>query len=312
MTAVLGIDSGGTKTQAVFVGEAGEVLDLISGPGLDPTNAQDAEAELGQFLSRLTGSGPALQAATVGLPYYGEVAKFTAMQTRVAAEKLGSDARACNDVEVAHIGAFGGGEGVLCLSGTGSMAWAKGPKGTVRAGGFGDLIGDEGSAFWIGQRALALLSQQVDGRRPESDFGAALAQAIGTAPGDLIDWTYNHANARAGVASVALHVSALAAAGHCEAEAILRAAGAELAATARAAAKAAGLSEPSPLACAGSVFSDPHVRDELAHRLGSKLVPSLLPPVGGAALDAAMRAGWSLDEQWISALRDGLKHRGVA
>lgn len=305
---VLGIDSGGTKTLAVFVSEAGEVADLVTGQGLDPTRATDAEAELNGFLAPLARA----EAVTLGLPYHGEIARFSAMQVRVAAGRMGPAARVCNDVEIAHIGAFGGGNGVLCLAGTGSMAWAKGPIGIARAGGFGDLIGDEGSAFRIGQRALAQLSQEVDGRRTASPFGAALIEALGIAAAELIEWTYGHANPRAGIASVARTVSRLAEAGDGTAQDILRNAGAELAATASAAAQAAGLPGSKPWACAGGVFSDRTIRAELERRLGSDPAAIVLPPVGGAALDAALRAGWHIGPSWIATLRDGLRQRGVA
>lgn len=310
MKAVLGIDSGGTKTLAAWVSEAGDVIEVMTGPGLDPTRAEDAEADLDAVLSRFDMTLP--EAATLGLGYHGEVARVTAMQTRIAAGRFGPGARACNDVEIAHIGAFAGGDGVLCLAGTGSMGWAKGPKGTARAGGFGDLIGDEGSAFHIGRRALVLLSHECDGRRDRSAFGGALARAAGLAPSELIEWTYSHANVRAGVASLARHVSALAEAGDGEAGTILRDAAADLAAIVRAAAKAAGMARPAPLACAGSVFSDAIVRGELARLLQTEPVTARLPPVGGAALDAALRAGWPVEQGWISALRDGLNQRGVA
>ncbi|WP_342028456.1 BadF/BadG/BcrA/BcrD ATPase family protein, partial [Rhizobium ecuadorense] len=60
--------------------------------------------------------------------------------------------RVLNDVDAAHLGAFAAKPGILILSGTGSMAWARNSKGqSARTGGWGDLIGDEGSSHWIGQ-----------------------------------------------------------------------------------------------------------------------------------------------------------------
>lgn len=312
MKTVLGIDAGGTKTVVALVDETGAVLNYAVFPGLDPTRADDAEAELDDFLlGALAPDAAAPQWATVGLPFHGEVAAITAMQHARVRRRFGANARACNDVEVAHIGAFGGGDGVLVLSGTGSMAWAKGPAGASRAGGFGDLIGDEGSAFWIGQRALALLSQEADGRRPASAFGKAVLDALGVGSNGLIDWVYGQQNPRSCIASVARHVSALAAAGTDDAISILQQAATELSATARAAARSAGLAAPHPLATAGSVFQDPVIRAELARVTSAEPVPSLLPPVGGAVLDAAFRAGWAVGPSWMSRLGDDLKQQGT-
>lgn len=312
MKTVLGIDAGGTKTVVALVDETGAVLNYSVCLGLDPTRAENAEAELDDFLQRaLTAGADMPQAATVGLPFHGEIAAVTAMQHARVARHLGANARACNDVEVAHIGAFGGGDGVLLLSGTGSMAWARGPAGTARAGGFGDLIGDEGSAFWIGRRALALLSQEADGRRSASSFGNGILDALGIESDGLIDWVYSRQNPRSGIASIARHVSALGAAGTADAVSILKNAAAELAATASAAARAAGLAALHPLATAGGVFQDAVIRAELARLTNAEPVPGLLPPIGGAVLDAALRAGWAVDQAWLSRLGGELNQKGA-
>lgn len=310
MSLVLGIDAGGTKTLAASVDRSGALIALVSGTGLDPTREGDPRGALTGFIDRIA-DVHRIEAATLGLPYHGEIAGISVMQTEVARGRFGGAARVGNDVEIAHIGAFAGGEGVLCLAGTGSMAWARGPNGTARAGGFGDLIGDEGSAFWIGRRALALLACEADGRRPGSAFGSELASALGIDAAGLIDWTYGHADRRAAVAGVARHVSALAQAGDGDASGILRAAAAELALAVRAASRAAGLSDAARWACAGGVFADGIVRGTVSEALRAGPVESVLPPVGGAVLDAALRAGWQVDEGWIARLRDGLEQAGA-
>ena len=313
MSTVLGIDAGGTKTIAAIVDEAGTVLDVASASGLDPTRSHDAEAELRTFLVEIvqnTDAAPSF--ATVGLPFHGEIAAITDMQRAVVGECLAGGARACNDVEVAHIGAFAGGHGVLLLAGTGSMAWAAGPAGTSRAGGFGDLIGDEGSAFWIGQQTLTLLSREADGRRLRSPLGQGILDALGIGSDDLIDWIYAQPNSRSGIASVARHVSTMATQGNADAFAILARAAVELKETADAAARACGLGENYPLSTAGSVFRDPVIRAEVARLVGADPAPGLLPPVGGAVLDAARRAGWSVDLPWIKRLGAELTQRGAA
>ncbi len=68
---------------------------------------------------------------------------------------LAVSAAVISDVEAAYLGALGDGPGVLLLAGTGSMALGRDARGRwVRAGGWGPLLGDEGSAFWIGREWL--------------------------------------------------------------------------------------------------------------------------------------------------------------
>lgn len=62
---------------------------------------------------------------------------------------------ALSDLELAHAAAFAGGPGALLIAGTGSGAYAADARGRVRrCGGWGPLLGDDGSAFWLGREAL--------------------------------------------------------------------------------------------------------------------------------------------------------------
>ena len=74
--------------------------------------------------------------------------------------------RAISDAEAAYHGALGdGGPGVLLLAGTGSMALGRDDhKRWARAGGLGPLLGDEGSAFWIGREWLRTSTRAEDFR----------------------------------------------------------------------------------------------------------------------------------------------------
>ena len=46
-------------------------------------------------------------------------------------------------------------DGIALISGTGSVAWGRTPDGrTARAGGWGYLLGDEGSGYWVGRQAV--------------------------------------------------------------------------------------------------------------------------------------------------------------
>jgi N-acetylglucosamine kinase len=218
----------------------------------------------------------------------------------------------CNDVATAHLGAFEGGDGVLILAGTGSMAWAQGPQGTHRVGGFGDLFGDEGSAYWIGRAALATASRQIDGRLPDTGFATELCACVGVPVGGLINWAYGLTDRRAGIAALARDISGLAQGGNDAARGILVQAAQELALAGQTAAAQAGLGAPCPWAIAGGVFADAVVTTTLTGLMGHAAQPCALPPVGGALLDAARRAGWPVTDTWIATLARHLAAEGVA
>jgi N-acetylglucosamine kinase-like BadF-type ATPase len=70
------------------------------------------------------------------------------------------------DMEAALEAAFKGGAGVVVVSGTGSIVLGRNARGLLsRAGGWGPVISDEGSGYWIGQRAVAETIRTVDSGR---------------------------------------------------------------------------------------------------------------------------------------------------
>lgn len=69
------------------------------------------------------------------------------------------------DARASLEGAFKGGSGAILISGTGSIILGKDNDGNIqRAGGFGRLIGDEGSGYLIGRKGLKAISRMMDGR----------------------------------------------------------------------------------------------------------------------------------------------------
>lgn len=300
---VMGVDSGGTKTSAAIADASGRIVAAVSGPGLDPTRGPDWEAALAALLAPL-GS---VDGAVMGLPFHGEIPEISARQAVVAKALAGPQAQVLNDVAVAFAGALAGQDGVLILAGTGSMAWARGPLGEVRCGGWGDAFGDEGSAFWIGREALALVSQHLDGRQTAPAFATALLNRLGLACTDLINWVYDQPSPRARIAAVASHISALAVDGDSIALALLDRAADHLAALGRAAGKACGAATPLCWSYAGGVFQSADMRDRVASRLGCQPVPPRLPPLGGALLLAATAAGWRADAAFLSQLATSLR-----
>ena len=302
---VAAIDGGGTKTAAALADRRGGVSFLPEAPGCNPQDGPDWARVLRGTLTRALHTPGGVDAVVLGLPGFGEVPRHDAEVLTLLGDLLKVPFEPMNDVFLAHLGGFGGGSGVLVLSGTGSMAVARGPLGMVRVGGWGDVIGDEGSAGWIGREALTLAARALDGRAPEAlPFARALCARLGPeAGGPFAPLTWLMAQPgtpRSAVASAARHVDALAAEGQGEALRLLRAAAGELALAARTAALGAGLEEGFPWTGAGGAFRSELLGVALAEALARPPEPPRLTTLAGALLRAATLAGWAPDPPWAA------------
>jgi glucosamine kinase len=177
----LGIDGGGTKTECVLADADGSVLArAFSGPS-NPLRAGYTRAwfALSEAADCVLGRAK-LHAAHIGGICAGlGGAGVSSVARRVSTFFQGSfphaHVRVTTDLEIAHEAAFGSGEGILLLAGTGSAALGRDAAGrSVRAGGRGPWFSDEGSAFDIGRRAFEAVVRAEEGRGPAT----ALSQRI--------------------------------------------------------------------------------------------------------------------------------------
>jgi N-acetylglucosamine kinase-like BadF-type ATPase len=106
----------------------------------------------------------------LGLPSFGEQKKYEPKIKKITDEILGPEKYTLgNDVEAGWAGSLGCKPGIHLVAGTGSIGFGKDPAGNkTRAGGWGHLFGDEGSAYWLGKEALSIFSKQADGRLEKS------------------------------------------------------------------------------------------------------------------------------------------------
>lgn len=101
---------------------------------------------------------------------------WTAAEKKRWKKKLSSLAphvEVVSDVELAYLRAFGKKSGILLNAGTGSIAYGRWKSKTARAGGLGPLLGDEGSAFWMGREYL---------RKTQKDWRVLRKIAVGSNP----------------------------------------------------------------------------------------------------------------------------------
>ncbi len=98
-----------------------------------------------------------------------------------------------SDNEIALVGANGAREGVLILAGTGSIVFGVNANGeTCEVGGWGYLMGDEGSGYWLGMQALRAFSQVADGlpNAPQALYNRVKETLKFNDPLDLLAWLY--------------------------------------------------------------------------------------------------------------------------
>jgi N-acetylglucosamine kinase-like BadF-type ATPase len=158
----------------------------------------------------------------------------------------------------------------VVLAGTGSIAYGADRSGrTARSGGFGSLLADEGSGYWLGHQALRAAVRASDGRGEPTALQALVFQALGAASmAEVIPKVYEQALPKHGIAALAPLVEQARAAGDRVAADLIRRGGQELALAAAAVARALDLGhEPFPVVLAGGAF---------------KACPSLVDTVAGA------------------------------
>src|SRR5690606_18298443 len=108
--------------------------------------------------------GPAA-ALCAGLAGVGNATERGIVEESLRRAEIAERVMVRTDGETALHGALGGGEGILLIAGTGSVAYGRAPDGRVeRCGGWGMVVGDEGSGFAIGRASLTAALQSVDGR----------------------------------------------------------------------------------------------------------------------------------------------------
>ena len=158
---VLGIDCGGTGTRAVLLQDGRSIARYSEGP-MNALLHADGTERLAQLIIQ-TG------ATRVGIGLAGLRGAEAALVVQCELEdRTGTHVVVGDDTQAALLGAFGGEPGIVVLSGTGNNALGRDAQGTMaRAGGYGFLLGDEGSGYWIAARAIRMALRSHDRTGPQ-------------------------------------------------------------------------------------------------------------------------------------------------
>jgi glucosamine kinase len=176
-TYFLGLDGGGTKTECVLADHEGRVLYRATGGPSNPMRTGYARAwfslsdSVDAVLRHEKIHAGHIRAICAGLGGAGRPGVVRRVTTFFENSFPNARVRVTTDLEIALEAAFGSGEGLILLAGTGSAAFARDADGrTARAGGHGPWISDEGSAFDIGRRALRAVTLAKEHRGPATEL----------------------------------------------------------------------------------------------------------------------------------------------
>lgn len=183
---IFGIDGGGTSTRLRVESLGRELLYQAEGDSLNPRSvgwngSHKTLAILFSDMYRKTGLEPGACAAgfagVAGIDRSEDTGTMRGIILDAAQMGLDSSLEVRNDSIPALAGAFGELRGILLIAGTGSIAVGSNGAGRIiRSGGWGHILGDEGSAYWVGLRALNAATRFQDRRGPQTDLlGRALA-----------------------------------------------------------------------------------------------------------------------------------------
>ena len=187
----IGMDGGGTKTFAIIANERGEVLgEHVGGPANFQIIGVEKAAETIFSLIRsccdsANCSAKEISSVTCGLSGAGRIGDQERMAD--ALKKFASKKKLRlrrviveSDARIALEGAFKGGEGIILIAGTGSIAFGKDAKGKVcRVGGWGRILGDEGSGYFIGKSGLTAVTHHLDGRGESTKLTKMVSKKFG-------------------------------------------------------------------------------------------------------------------------------------
>jgi N-acetylglucosamine kinase-like BadF-type ATPase len=274
VSLVLGLDIGGSRTRG-RVCSGGQVIAEASGPSasLSAAGAERAAEVLGELLVTL--GRPSVAAVVAGAAGCDTEAGRSRMRRLLEPLLPGVRVEVVHDTRLV-LAAAGLDSGIVLIAGTGSVAWGLSPSGAeARAGGWGHLLGDEGSGYWVVREAIRRTLAQHDRGAPPGPLARCLLAEAGAA--DPLDLTLVYHADRSPERWAALSHAALSAD-----PTLVRATAAALADQVRTVGSRLSLSGPVVLS-GGMLLGEPALEAALRAALpGAELLRSAQAPVAGA------------------------------
>lgn len=281
---ILAIDGGGTCCRGAFCDDDGHLVAYLEkGPvnyqniGIEQTRLTITQL-FKELLAQIGESSLEIERAVIGMAGIDTVQDYQVVsyllfdlfqQTSIHVKQIFLE----NDANMTLLGIVDNQPGILVISGTGSIVYGKNEDGlTARVGGWGHLIGDEGSGYRIGQAALQHIFRAEDRRERTSGITEAVLTHLKLASiNDLMNWIYLADFSINQVASLAPVIFQLAEEGDRQAMEILSDASAELALACRTAIEKLNLSKQtfSLILGGGILQKQRYVAEQLIEKLAA-------------------------------------------
>jgi glucosamine kinase len=297
---LLGVDGGATKTLAAVLDLEQRVLHLgRAGPSNE--DAVGPEAAVGALLGAAEEaiSAAGISASELGAAVLAVAGTNTDSITRHVRTARSDAWIVVNDVVGAWASATAAGPGVAAISGTGSNVFGVGPHGrSWRSGGWGHLLGDEGSGYWLGIESIRAALRDRDASGPSTALGAAACAFFEVADIEqLVSLVYSKPLTKGEIAQLAVETARLAGEGDQVACEIFERGAAMLGGQIAAVIEQAGLQGSFPVGLIGSAYKAGEVLVAPLSRRIEEVAPQAeiaiveMAPVGGSLLLAAKACG---------------------
>lgn len=252
----VGVDAGGTKTAVVHAvdGEASRI-EMRDGANASVRGAESAATIIADAVeSSLDGAMP--HAIFVGAAGAARQEVRDAIEGALRSRFGAARIQVRDDAYIALRAAVPQGDGVVVIAGTGSIAYAQHGDEGYRCGGYGYLLGDDGSGFAIGSAGIAHVLRSYDRRVPRDELVAALEKHLDVNHLEgVLQSVYRSENPVGTVAAAARVVLDLAQSGERSATKIVQAAALGLGDLVKSVIKLAGLTgEPAQIVLAGGLL----------------------------------------------------------
>lgn len=193
MHYIIGVDGGGTKTEAVAYDLDGNVLKTsLKGFANLLNNKEEALNNIHDSIKELVDEYGQENLKGLYLGIAGSEASDNEQLIKEVADKFFKDSVVMNDGELALRAMLKGEDGILTIAGTGSISFGVNKDKRLRCGGWGHLLGDEGSAYKISIDAIKYMIFVKENRLPKSEFIEAIMNEIGIdSEDDVIGFVYS-------------------------------------------------------------------------------------------------------------------------
>jgi N-acetylglucosamine kinase-like BadF-type ATPase len=307
---VIGLDSGGTKTVCYLADETGAVLAEARGAGAHLTAAgvRGVEAILREVITAVMGERPApVDALCLGMAGVDRPGETALVRTILDGIVRAAHVVIVNDALVALEAGAPGEPGIVIISGTGSIAYGRDGQGrAARSGGWGYVLADEGSGYWLGRQALRAVMRESDGRGPRTSLTARLlAHYHVERAQDLVRQIYTGHLKPAAIATLASTVQAAADEGDEVATRIIEVGAAELTGAAASVARQLQLSACTVVLAGGIFRAVARMRQAVSEAIcarlpGSRILPlDVEPAIGAVRLAIRAAAGEPVTPSYV-------------